>query len=184
MRLKYYIFAGLAAAVVVLVWFFFFRDSGISMKKFSAYGARGVAMQVEGGDSESSLPHLTAYCPAVEELIKVDTKWITKDEKWENNTPSSANRIVSFVGAQWVGVKYGQIICLYKTDEAVTFPFPLEQISSQLILEPTGGGWGALVGNRRFCKSANTADCPYAVKQQENPKDVYEKIKYAPKRSD
>lgn len=121
------------------------------------------------------------YCPEPETLIKNDFKWTTPDQRWENYTPSSATKVVSFVGAQWVGIKVGKIICLYQTNEAVAFPVALEQTSSQLILEPNSAGWSALVNNRRFCKSASVADCKYFNEPEENMGNIYEEIKYDPK---
>ena len=57
----------------------------------------------------------------------------------------------------------------------------LEQTLSQLILEPRSAGWSALVGNRRFCKSANTVDCAYLIEPPKDTSNIYEEIKYAPK---
>ena len=121
------------------------------------------------------------FCPQPEKLIKEDVKWTTEDKKWENYTPSSATKILGFIGAQWAGIKVGTIICLYQTNEAVSFPVALEQTRSQLILEPRSAGWSALVGNRRFCKSANTVDCAYLIEPPKDTSNIYEEIKYAPK---
>jgi len=123
------------------------------------------------------------YCPQAKTLVKdkkSGAKWITQDGKWTHYTPSSAKKILSFQGAQWVGVKVGKIICLYKTDEAVSFPVALEQTRVQAVLEPRAGGWSALVGNRRFCKSANVVDCPYYTEPPKDISNIYEEIEYAP----
>lgn len=134
-----------------------------------------------GQSSEKKAPPL--YCPQAKDLSKAGTKWTTPDGKWTNYTASSATKVNKFTGAQWVGIKVGKIICLYETNEAVAFPLALEKKISSLILEPKGvAGWSALVGNRRFCKSTSVADCPYYKKQSTDVKDVYEQIKYAPKK--
>ena len=124
------------------------------------------------------------FCPQPEKLIKKDVKWTTEDAKWENYTPSSATKILGFIGAQWAGIKVGTIICLYQTNEAVSFPVALEQTRSQLIVEPKAGGWSSLVGNRRFCKSASVADCVYFIELPKDISNIYEEIKYDPKTND
>jgi hypothetical protein len=121
------------------------------------------------------------FCPQAEVLIKEKEFWITQDNKWKNYTPSTATRVTSFLGAQWSGIKIGKIICLYQTNEAVGFPLAVEQMSSQAILEPSGDGWSALTGNRRFCKSASIADCSFLPEPQRDTSNIYKDIEYNPK---
>lgn len=128
-------------------------------------------------------PLTTQLCPKAEDLIKKDFHWISRDGKWENYTPSSATKILNFVGAQWIGVKYGKIICLYKTNEAVAFPVALEQTRSQLVMEPHGGGWSALVQkNLKLCQSTNIHDCAYSFEAPKDISNVYKEIDYAPQK--
>jgi len=121
------------------------------------------------------------FCPQVEALNKQKEFWVTQDNKWKNYTPSTATKVTSFLGAQWSGIKIGKIICLYQTNEAVGFPLAVEQMSSQAILEPSGGGWSALTGNRRFCKSASIADCYFFAETQRDNTNIYKDIEYNPK---
>jgi hypothetical protein len=107
-------------------------------------------------------------------------KWITKDRKWENHTPSSATKILNYLGAQWIGIKVGKIICLYQTDEAVSFPMALENTRSLSVVEPRGAAWSALIDNRKFCKSANVADCRFFLEQPKDISNIYKEIEYAP----
>jgi hypothetical protein len=123
------------------------------------------------------------FCPQTEDLIKQDTFWITKDQRnrWKSYTPSTASKVQGFLGAQWAGIKVGKIICLYQTNEAVTFPLAVEQVSSQSMLEPSGDGWSALTSNHRFCKSTSVADCSFSPEPQRDTSNIYKDIGYNPK---
>lgn len=120
------------------------------------------------------------FCPYIENIIKQEELWVTNDSKWKSYTPSSASKVVSFIGAQWAGVKVGKIICLYQTNEAVAFPLAIEQINSQSILEPSEFGWSALTKSHKFCKSASIADCPFNAELQKDNSNVYKGIEYNP----
>lgn len=176
MRFRYYILGAIAIAAVTV--YIFKRGSGSAMKKFAAGGPVATKQSSKTKANVRNQPPM--YCPEPKILVKKDTNWVTPDDKWQNYTSSSATKIVSFVGAQWVGVRVGKMICLYKTDEAVSFPLALEQKRSKLILEPKSAAWSALVGNRKFCKSTSVADCPYFVQLPKDTKDIYKEIKYAP----
>jgi len=139
-----------------------------------------VSIEKTTKENAAQTTQITKFCPKVEELTKKDDLWTTLDNKWKNFTPSSATKVLSFLGAQWVGIKFGKIICLYKTNEAVAFPLAVEQLSSQPILEPNQFGWSSLVNNRKFCKSANIADCPYSIEQQKDISNIYKEIEYNP----
>lgn len=189
MRFKYYMIGGIALAIIV-GGIIFYKKSGLSMKQFAAYDSSKAATKTTGASGVSASDNVDMsqqpvyYCPKPEDLVKDNTRWTTPDRKWQTYTPSSATKILSFLGAQWVGIKVGKIICLYKSNEAVSFPVALEQTRSQLILEPKGVGWSALVKNRKFCKSANIADCAYYIKPPKDISNIYEEIKYAPIKND
>lgn len=120
------------------------------------------------------------FCPKPEELIKNDKQWTTPDNNWKNFTPSASSKVINFIGAQWVGVKIGKVICLYQTDEAVSFPLALERLGAESAFEPVGSGWSALINNRKFCKSANIADCVYFTEQPKDIDNIYKEIEYNP----
>ena len=188
MKFKYYILGAIVIVAIALGWFFFLKPAGDGRLLWPDKGSKAEARSVlkktpaKGAvvtDKKQLGPY---YCPQVESLVKnkKGTKWIARDGGWTHYTPSSAKKILNFQGAQWIGIKIGKIICLYKTDEAVPFPIALEQTRIQTVLEPRTGGWSALVGNRRFCKSANVVDCPYYVEAPKDVGDVYQEIQYAP----
>jgi len=121
------------------------------------------------------------FCPKSEDLFRQDVYWATKDGKWKNYTPSSADKIINFIGAQWSGIHVGKIICLYQTNEAVSFPLAIEQVTSQGVNEPSGLGWSALANNFKLCKSASIADCGFHYEPPKDTGNVYEEIKYNPR---
>lgn len=184
MKIKYYVWTILIVAIISVFAFMYFRHSGETMTQFAAGGPMRGAIDSQGN---STKPNATSdqkprLCPSPDILVKQDLNWATPDDKWQSYTPSSATRILSFTGAQWIGIKVGKIICLYETDEAVSFPVALEQTRSDLVIEPSGLGWSALTNGRKFCKSASVADCAYFLEQPQDVSDVYQEIKYAPKK--
>lgn len=119
------------------------------------------------------------YCPLAKELTKQDLIW-TVGDTWKSYSESFVNKIGSFVGAQWVGIRVGKIICLYKGENSFDFPIALEQVKSKIITEPSGAYWSALVNNHKFCQSANVFDCPYYVQIAEDITQIYKAIEYKP----
>ena len=117
-------------------------------------------------------------CPKSEDLFRRGEYWIAKDGKWRNYTPSSASKIINFTGAQWAGISVGKIICLYQTNEAVSFPLAVEQITSQGVSEPSGRGWSSSSSNHRFCKSVNIADCGFYYEAPKEVNNPYDEIRY------
>ncbi len=180
MRTKYYLLGASVAIVTAIAIYKLFFNQQSDLEKFIAINNKTIATTQASGDVTSVFPHKQHFCPNLTELTKKDLTWTTIDEKWQNYTPSSANKIITFTGAQWIGIKVGKIICLYQTDEAVNFPLALEQTRSQIILEPSGDGWSALINNHKLCKSANPADCPYTIEPPKDTGNIYEEIKYNP----
>lgn len=124
------------------------------------------------------------FCPKSEDLFKRGVYWATKDGKWKNYTSSSADKIYNFIGAQWSGIHVGKIICLYHTNEAVSFPLAIEQVMSQDANEPSGLGWSSLMNNFKLCKSANIADCGFYYEPTKDISNIYNEIKYNPRAND
>ena len=162
---------------LLVVAIVFFTISGCKPKDaFTQKGAKVI------GDAPTNTGPIgpAQFCPQPEDLIKQNDFWVSKDNRWKSYTPSSSTRVINFTGAQWAGVKIGKIICLYQANEAVAFPLALEQESSQPIIEPSGGGWSSLTGNRKFCKSASVADCSYFPEPQRDNSNIYKDIEYNP----
>jgi hypothetical protein len=117
------------------------------------------------------------YCPLASELNKQDLLW-EAGSNWKSFTQSSEQKIKSFTGVQWQGVKVGKVICLYSAEEQNSFPIALEQVISDIILEPSGGNWSALTKGSRLCSSANVTDCPFYVQPKEDISNIYKEIEY------
>jgi len=122
------------------------------------------------------------FCPQAEELVLNGDMWQTENGNWKSFTQSSATKVQGFIGAQWMGIKVGKIICLYHTNEAVAFPLAVEHAINKPILEPSGYGWSALTGNRKFCESASVADCAYFTEAPKDITNIYKEIEYDPQR--
>lgn len=120
------------------------------------------------------------FCPLVKDLRKQGVYWVSGDN-WRSYSESFTNRIGSFIGAQWIGVQVGKIICLYVSDDKnFDFPISLEQIQSSIVIQPNGNSWSALIDNHKICHSTNVVDCPFYVKQEEKIDDIYKAIEYNP----
>lgn len=118
------------------------------------------------------------FCPQDKDLVKDGLWWSSRDGAWKCYTQSFAKSIDTFIGAQWVGVKVGKIICLYRGKEGMDFPIALERVHVKEVLEPSGAAWSALVRGYKFCRSINVADCPFYIKPTETAGEIYEQIKY------
>lgn len=119
-----------------------------------------------------------SHCPNIEDIAKSGTSWETTDGKWKSFSESTSTKIKSFIGAQWVGLKVGKIICLYQPEEELSFPIAMEQVHSEIVLEPTGPNWSALVTDRRLCKSINIEDCSYYLQPPPDTSDIYKGLEY------
>lgn len=118
------------------------------------------------------------YCPKESDLRKSGLWWTALNGSWRSYTQSFAKEIDSFIGAQWVGVKVGKVICIYRGKGGMDFPLALEQIYVAAVLEPTGVVWGPLTQGYKFCKSTNVADCLFFTRPKETVTEIYEQIKY------
>ncbi len=60
------------------------------------------------------------YCPRASQLIRKDMWW--GYGSWRSYDQSFVRKIKAFVGAQWIGVGVGTMICVYKGEQATSFP--------------------------------------------------------------
>ena len=116
-------------------------------------------------------------CPQPSELVK-DSKtmqWSAKGHldgtKFQSFDKSFTNTVDHFIGAQWVGVKVGQIICLYQPSNSNEFPVQL--VFNTLTYAPTGKHWSKDLGGHENCVSVNPEDCQYQLKPAEKKTDPY-----------
>lgn len=117
------------------------------------------------------------YCPAPKELSKIGLWWKVGDI-WKSYSESFAEHIQTFSGAQWIGVKVGKIVCIYKGQEAFTFPVALETAHPVLVPAPTGQNWITTKEGYKQCFSNDVKDCPFTQKKAADITNIYEQIKY------
>jgi hypothetical protein len=117
------------------------------------------------------------YCPLAKELTRNGMQW-SVGSKWKSYSDSFVKEIASFIGAQWVGVKVGKIICIYRGKDNGDFPVALEETKSHIIQEPTSASWSNFAQGRKMCNSSNVFDCAFYIKPEEDNSNVYEEIKY------
>lgn len=117
------------------------------------------------------------YCPQPAELVKNGLYWGTALGGWKGYSESFDASITSFLGAQWVGVNVGKMICIYKGNLAISFPVTIQ--NDILAQAPAEGLWGKDLGGYRNCHSTNIADCPFVVKSQSvNMNQIYQSIDF------
>ncbi len=116
-------------------------------------------------------------CPQPSELVK-DSKtmqWSAKGHldgtKYQSFDKSFTNTVDHFIGAQWVGVKVGQIICLYQPSNSNEFPVQL--VFNTLTYAPTDKHWSKDLGGHQNCVSVNPEDCAFQLKPAEKKTDPY-----------
>lgn len=117
------------------------------------------------------------YCPDPSRLKK-EGSWWKIGNIWISDSQSAGKKIKEFIGAQWVGVKFGRIICLYGEDEKYAFPVALVTVNPVLILDPTASSWMSTKQGYKDCVSHSVFDCPFLQQKQSDISDIYEQIKY------
>jgi len=134
-------------------------------------------------DPSEDATYEVRYCPEIATLQKDPTTMMwSSGSRWKSYTESFANQVSGFIGAQWLGIKVGKIICLYTSKETFDFPIALEPIRAMLVPEPQGSNWSANVNKKgfKFCSSANIQDCSFMVQIPKPEGSPYEAIKYQP----
>lgn len=129
-------------------------------------------------------PQYIRTCPVVSNLVKSGQFWTADNGNWKCFSESLSNKIKTFIGAQWVGVKVGKIICLYQPEEEMSFPIALEMVHDELILEPRGNNWSATVTDRRLCKSVNVEDCAFYLQPRPDTSNIYQGLEYTGSKRD
>ncbi len=115
------------------------------------------------------------YCPAIQSIKKNNKtlNWYAPGG-YKSYETSFASKVTSFLGAQWVGANVGQITCVYHSQQHSTFPILL--VFHTLTYQPKSGRWSKNLGGYFNCKSHKQKDCPFSVRLQSKPKDLYQEI--------
>lgn len=115
---------------------------------------------------------VTHRCPPLSALSKdPQSRLWSAPGGWESTDPSFEDHLTTFKGAQWVGIRMGQIQCLYSSETPYSFPVLLT--FNIFALEPHGGQWGKNLGGHLDCPSNNMQDCPFQVLKKQGPQDPY-----------
>lgn len=131
------------------------------------------------GSDNATVDTEVHYCPDPSELIKVNLHWSAREGRWKSYSQSFADTIVSFRGAEWLGVVYGKIICLYAGGGSSDFPIALEPATTILVPEPTDTNWKTQPSGYKLCTADNVTDCKFISKDTEETIDkAYQEIHY------
>jgi hypothetical protein len=118
------------------------------------------------------------FCPPVEALVRNPEKqsWAAPGG-WKTTSPSFLRTIDSFVGAQWVGVSIGEVICVYAKSSRSSFPVTLQR--GKLVPTPlVGGVWSEDKGGYMECKSNEVKNCPFFTQVPKKMENVYEQLDF------
>lgn len=117
------------------------------------------------------------FCPPVTSLVQDPEKktWSAPDN-WYSLNPSFLRTLTRFVGAQWIGVGVGRIICTYASAEQSSFLVDLQR--NNLVSMPVGGLWSKDKGGYKDCFASDVRQCSYSAIKRVAPKDVYEQIDF------
>ena len=117
------------------------------------------------------------FCPPPEALTRQGLIWSGPDN-WKSYNGSFVKQIGGFIGAQWIGINVGKVICIYRGEAGFDFPVTLERAYTADIPEPMDGNWGAYYKGVKNCRADSTSLCPFAkpVKPQEPTDNLYQVI--------
>ena len=117
------------------------------------------------------------YCPDVSKLKKINMFWGAAGG-WRSYSESFVNVVDSFVGAQWVGINVGKMLCIYKSK--ATFEFPIVLQNDTLTPVPEGDRW---VYKQKEglsnCISGDILACPFKFEEEKaNVKDIHKELDF------
>ena len=116
------------------------------------------------------------YCPSVKQLYKKDNHWYGP-HGWRSYDLSFVDRVLKFQFAQWIGVDFGTVLCLYQTADQSTFNIVLKR--SMLTDKPSCGSWVKPKDKTYHqCVSNNPANCPFKKRKPPKKVDPYAEIDF------
>lgn len=114
-------------------------------------------------------------CPKVDLLKQNPNGSWWAPNGWRSTTPSFVKSIQLFAGAQWAGVNFGEIICVYVTGVKGDFPIQLQRPST-LVLSPTGGNWTKEQKGYKDCLANDPVLCAFLIAVPIGPSNIYEEL--------
>lgn len=93
---------------------------------------------------------------------------------WQSYRDSFATHLTTFIGAQWAGVVYGHIMCLYTDAQGSTFPVPIRY--NKIVRQPSKGHWTKDKGGYINCRSHRVSDCPFTAIKPKPETNIYQTL--------
>lgn len=122
------------------------------------------------------------HCPPVEVLYSEGGTVWKAPEGWASNTPSLDDKVDEFIGAQWIGINVGEIICLYGKHDRNNFPVSLQR--HMIVNAPTSAeAWSDDKGGYKNCHSHDITQCSFMVRVETPIKNVYDEIDFFKERA-
>ncbi len=147
----------------------------IALSFLSSAAAFAVSPQVDfyhGPNKE----YFKELCPPVEDLYQNDDLTWSAPGGWKGSNPSFMHSVQHFVGAQWIGVNVGEVLCQYAKEGRPDFPVTLQK---QIVtMSPTGGKWTEDKGGYKDCKSNKIIDCGFEEQVQHESETLYEDLNF------
>lgn len=119
-------------------------------------------------------------CPPINKVYKsTQNHWGTSDANFRSHTLSFANKLDTFLGAQWQGATLGHIICLYKPHENKNTGtlFTVILTFNQLVYEPVNlTHWqpAKKTSSQLYnCVSRDVKHCAFVVRPAPIKTDIY-----------
>lgn len=149
-----------------------------------SYGDTSITTAAPSGHDPISYKDPVAYdheqqyhCPPSSALVKKNMLWVAP-YGWVSYDQSFIKDNPQFFGAEWVGIKVGKIICLYKDSKTIAFPVALQQKQAISVPMPSGGNWRQEKESYFSCFSSNVYDCLFKIKMPEPNKNIYDDIDF------
>lgn len=121
-------------------------------------------------------PLKSEFCPAVNTLSKTSDDFWVSTTGWKSTNPSFLKKIQSFLGAKWIGVNLGEVVCVYGNTVKKEFPVNLHR--PLLVVTPSSGKWTEEKSGHKVCISNNVEDCPFAIHKASPTEDVYKQLDF------
>ena len=153
----------------------FYKISLMMSSLLLATGASAILPQMDFYNGPNK-EYLKEFCPAVEDLYQNNDMTWSAPGGWKGSNPSFMHSVQQFVGAQWIGVNVGDVLCLYAKAGRTDFPITLQK---QIVtISPTGGSWSADQGGHKDCKSNDINHCGFEEQIQHGTENLYEDINF------
>lgn len=132
----------------------------------------------DGNPGSPQKKPIRVFCPEIDQLEK-DPKsnlWSTASG-WRSYSPSFANKIKDFLGAQWVGTKVGNVFCIYE-GEGKTFLVVLQfhGLAYGPTADPKTNSWSPNKDGRQNCVAGKISACPFTPYLKKEVSDVYQQL--------